>query len=127
MRTIAPLPHHLRPWREWYQFEIWRKRRRAHLQKEPLCRFCAQQGLAIPATIADHIEPHRGDWNKFLTSELQSLCATHHSSTKHRLEVRGYNVDIGLDGYPLDPKHPRYSSAVCQSEKEVLIEPGGGQ
>jgi len=105
------LPHHLRPWREWYQFEIWRRRRRAHLRREPLCRTCLAQGLVTPATVADHIDPHKGDWNKFLTSELQSLCALHHS-TKHGFEWRDYQKDIGPDGYPLDPKHPRYAHAV---------------
>ena len=74
--------------------------------KEPLCRFCANEGLAMPATVVDHIEPHRGDWLKFKTNALQSLCELHHNSTKQKLELLGYRIDIGIDGYPLDPNHP---------------------
>ena len=110
MSNRSNIPYHLRPWRSWYQLGIWRRRREAHLRIEPLCRFCLQSGLVVPAEIADHIEHHRGDWNKFLTSELQSLCKRCHNSTKHRLEVRGYNVDVGEDGYPIDPRHPRYQN-----------------
>jgi hypothetical protein len=29
-----------------------------------------------------------------------------HKSTKRRIELRGYRIDIGLDGYPTDPNHP---------------------
>jgi len=107
LNTIQ-LPHHLRPWREWYQFEVWRRRRRAHLKKEPLCCYCLEIGIVTPATIADHILSHRGDWNKFLLGELQSLCEQHHNA-KSRTEKLGYDIAIGADGYPLDPKHPRYN------------------
>jgi hypothetical protein len=34
------------------------------------------------ATIADHIEPHRGNWTAFLTGKLQSLCSHCHESAK---------------------------------------------
>jgi 5-methylcytosine-specific restriction enzyme A len=61
---------------------------------------CQVRGLAVPATIADHIEPHRGDWNAFLTSELQSLCAHCHNSAKRRIELGRPRPDIGEDGYP---------------------------
>jgi 5-methylcytosine-specific restriction enzyme A len=59
---------------------------------------CQVRGLAVPATIADHIEPHRGDWT--LTSELQSLCAHCHNSAKRRIELGRPRPDIGEDGYP---------------------------
>ena len=67
---------------------------------------CAANGLAVPATVADHIEPHHGDWNSFLTGALQSLCDACHNSRKRFEEIRGYHNEIGDDGWPIDPRHP---------------------
>jgi hypothetical protein len=75
---------------------------------EPLCRFCLARGRATLASIADHIETHRGDWNKLRLGELQSLCKQCHDSAKQFLEHRGYVPDVGPDGFPLDPAHPVY-------------------
>jgi 5-methylcytosine-specific restriction protein A len=63
----------------------WRKRRAAHLASEPLCRMCRDKGLIVPATVADHIVPHRGDKTLFM-GELQSLCTRCHASTKQSQE-----------------------------------------
>jgi hypothetical protein len=30
----------------------------------------------------------------------------HHNSAKRFEEIRGYTKEIGVDGWPLDPKHP---------------------
>jgi hypothetical protein len=37
---------------------------------------------------------------------MQSLCEPCHNSAKRQIELRGYCHDIGLDGFPIDPKHP---------------------
>lgn len=58
------------------------------------------------ATVVDHVVPHRWDAEVFWSSPLQSLCATHHNSSKQSEEVRGYSLEVGLDGCPVDPKHP---------------------
>jgi predicted CXXCH cytochrome family protein len=58
------------------------------------------------ATICDHVEPHAGDWNMFLTGKLQSLCFECHNSEKRLIERRGYSKAIGEDGWPSDPAHP---------------------
>jgi 5-methylcytosine-specific restriction enzyme A len=63
----------------------WQKRRAAHLRAHPLCEYCKRQGLVTPATVADHITPHRGDPALF-AGPLQSLCATCHGSIKAREE-----------------------------------------
>jgi len=60
----------------------------------------------VVATVADHVEPHHGDWNLFLTGELSSLCRQCHEDTKGFVERHGYYPDIGLDGWPVDPRHP---------------------
>jgi len=57
-------------------------------------------GRINAATIADHIEPHKGDQQKFFFGELQSLCKLHHESAKKREEASGYSTQIGTDGCP---------------------------
>jgi 5-methylcytosine-specific restriction endonuclease McrA len=94
------------PWREWYGLGRWRNRRKVQLQEHPLCAFCLKRGLVVPATIVDHVEPHRGDWNKFVLGAVQSLCSHCHESTKKEIEQRGFARDVGLDGWPIDPNHP---------------------
>jgi 5-methylcytosine-specific restriction endonuclease McrA len=95
-----------RPWRSWYQLEVWRRRRRLQLRFEPLCAFCIARGVVTPATIADHVTPHRGDWNAFRLGALQSLCSDCHVRMKRRIDLHGYSSEIGDDGWPIDPRHP---------------------
>ena len=42
-----------------------------------------------PATICDHVEPHRGDINKFWLGKLQSLCKPCHDGAKREIELNG--------------------------------------
>jgi 5-methylcytosine-specific restriction endonuclease McrA len=102
---MAILPQD-RPWREWYQLNVWRRRRRLQLLQHPLCALCEARGVVTPATVGDHVTPHRGDWNAFRLGPLQSLCADCHGRMKHRVDLHGYSSEIGGDGWPLDPKHP---------------------
>lgn len=57
----------------------WRKARLAYLQSHPLCVECEKEGRVEPATVVDHIKPHRGDkklfWDK---NNWQPLCERHH-------------------------------------------------
>ena len=76
------------------------------LWSAPMCRLCRAKGLIMPARVADHIEWHDGDQNKFWFGQLQSLCTECHNRSKQQLEVRGYIDDIGADGFPTDPRHP---------------------
>jgi hypothetical protein len=98
-------------WARWYGLFAWRRRARAQLLHEPLCRMCAREGLAVPAKVADHIHPHKGDWNEFILGELQSLCLNHHNQVKQVIELRGYDPTVGADGYPIDPQHPANKGA----------------
>ena len=57
----------------------WRKARTAFLQRNPLCNECMKRGKITPATVVDHIIPHRGDrkllWDE---SNWQPLCKCCH-------------------------------------------------
>ena len=86
----------------------WLRRARRQLQCEPLCAMCLSEGKIVAARIADHVEPHRNVPQKFCAGALQSLCPHCHESRKKRLENRGYDNTIGLDGMPTDPRHPVY-------------------
>jgi hypothetical protein len=96
------------PARRWYKLKAWAERRRRQLQDQPSCEECLR--LSPPkvtrATIADHVEPHRGDYERFWFGKLQSLCAPCHDRIKQAEERRGFSAEIGEDGWPADPKHP---------------------
>lgn len=94
----------------YYSLLAWRVLRERQLAMRPLCAFCAAAGRATPATVADHVEPHRGDRAKFFDpSNLQSLCKTCHDAIKQTYEKSGHLKGSGLDGLPLDATHPWFA------------------
>ena len=95
-----------RDWKHFYSKASWLRRRKMQLNAHPLCSMCAARGVLTPATVADHVRPHKGDWNLFALGELQSLCKPCHDSSKRFFELRGYSNDAGADGWPTDPNHP---------------------
>lgn len=57
----------------------WRKARKLFLQQHPLCVLCQEEGKVVPATVVDHIIPHRGDKRLFWDqTNWQSLCKNCH-------------------------------------------------
>lgn len=95
-----------KPWKKLYHNVRWYRTREYHLRKNPLCAYCYSKGTVTAATVVDHVVPHRGDPAMFWKGELQSMCEFHHSSSKQREEYYGYSTEIGIDGLPVDPKHP---------------------
>jgi hypothetical protein len=93
------------------------------LRLEPLCRYCSARGKVTPATIADHVTPHRGDWNAFRLGELQSLCFDCHNRLKHRIDLHGYSSDIGVDGWPLDARHPANGGKLAGNDQTKRTPP----
>jgi 5-methylcytosine-specific restriction protein A len=82
----------------------WRKRRARQLAEYPLCRLCQEiRGEVVPATVADHVEPHRNDPVLF-AGPLQSLCAPCHNSWKQAMESGSYIRGSDVRGNPLDPR-----------------------
>jgi 5-methylcytosine-specific restriction protein A len=65
----------------------WRTARAAFLRLHPLCTYCQADARIVPATVVDHIVPHRGDRSLFWSREnWQPLCAPCHNSRKAREE-----------------------------------------
>jgi len=96
-------------WRHLYNRQAWKgpKGRRARqLAQEPLCRLCARNGRITPATVADHIEPHKGDETLFWKGRLQSLCAPHHDAAKQSIDRQGFGGECDETGWPTDHRHP---------------------
>jgi 5-methylcytosine-specific restriction enzyme A len=93
-------------WDAWHKKQRWRNRSAMQLQDHPLCVMCLDQGIVMPATVADHFIPHRGDPQLFWFGCLQSLCWPHHNGTKQQEEKKGFSHDIGADGFPTDARHP---------------------
>lgn len=103
-------------WAHLYNARSWRKRRAEQMRAEPLCRYCKRLGRITAATIADHIEPHRGDLIKF-AGPLQSLCKPCHDSVKAREE--GGSGVLGCDaaGRPLDASHHWHDAGPASSTR----------
>jgi hypothetical protein len=100
-----------------YSTSRWVHCRALQLQREPCCALCLTRGVVTPASVADHVEPHGGDWLRFFTGRLQSLCKPCHDTVKRvedkRVEdKRGYSTAVGADGFPSDPRHPFNSGLV---------------
>lgn len=82
-------------YRRWYSLPIWTDDLRPNqLLNEPFCRECAKLGQRVYATDVDHIEDHKGSWEKFTDREnLQSLCHRCHSrKTMQELNKKRRNL-----------------------------------
>lgn len=116
-------------WHKFYSLAIWRGPkglRLAQLRRQPLCEFCLARGEVVPATVVDHIQPHRGDWDLFTDPDnLQSLDKNCHDSAKAEIESRGYHSQCGLDGMPVDPNHPANRPRPGSQRKGVHRDPTG--
>jgi 5-methylcytosine-specific restriction enzyme A len=95
-------------WQHLYNKRRWRRRSKLQLTMFPLCTICERKGIIVAATEADHIEPHKGYLRAFFTGPLQSLCSDCHRR-KGVEERRNYDNEIGLDGFPTDPRHPFFA------------------
>jgi len=84
-----------------YRTARWEALRELHLAASPLCGYCLARDIVTEATVCDHIEPHRGDVDKFWAGPFQSLCATCHSDDKQREELGLHRKGTSADGWPL--------------------------
>ena len=109
-------------WLRYYKTARWQRMRGMQLKRYPLCKMCLSDGVVTPATVVDHVVPHNGDWHFFILGPLQSLCATHHNSTKKQEEINGFSPQVGLDGWPTDHNHPVYANIKKNADVRVLQE-----
>jgi 5-methylcytosine-specific restriction endonuclease McrA len=80
----------------------WRRRREQQLRREPLCAWCGRRGRVASASVAHHVEPHRGDLNKFWFGALISLCKECHDIDAQRIEHGGCaRAIVDADGWPM--------------------------
>ena len=83
----------------------WQKARATYLREHPVCAYCARFGRLTPASVVDHVIPHKGDSRLFWDSHnWQPLCAACHDGAK-RAEERGGRGGCDLDGLPATPAH----------------------
>jgi 5-methylcytosine-specific restriction protein A len=75
-----------RPWRRWYGLAIWKSIRTHQLAEHPLCARCLDDGRVVLATVVNHVDPHRGDWDKFISGPFESCCKPCHDSIVQREE-----------------------------------------
>ena len=84
----------------------WKRLRLQHLMREPLCRRCKAKGKVTQATEVHHvIKCFDNPTLQMDPSNLESVCTPCHAPLTHD-DRRGYSREIGLDGYPVDPRHP---------------------
>ncbi len=58
----------------------WHTISRRWLKRNPWCTACGAEGVVEPATVVDHVVPHRGDMAKFWNKDgWQGLCGMHHA------------------------------------------------
>jgi 5-methylcytosine-specific restriction enzyme A len=63
----------------------WRRARAAYLAQHPLCAACQVLGRVVPATVVDHVVPHRGDAARFWDeANWAALCKRCHDAKSAR-------------------------------------------
>lgn len=92
-------------WRRLYRTKRWLETRRAQLAAHPLCAMCKPR--VVSATVCDHKDKDSKRTEEgFFAGPFQSLCKTHHDSTRQREERTGNVIGCDESGIPLDPKSP---------------------
>ena len=72
---------------KWLNSARYRTRRKAHLEKNPLCVECQQKGKIRKGAILDHIIPHKGNSELFWDeSNWQTMCWSCHSSKTNKYD-----------------------------------------
>lgn len=92
-------------WKHLYG-RAWQRLRAAHLAAHPLCVECLADNRVTPASVVDHIVPHKGDAALFNDPRnLQSLCKPHHDKDKQAIERGRGRPGCDADGIPRSHLH----------------------
>jgi len=96
-----------------YSTAAWKRLRKSHLSRFPLCVSCETMGKLTFANTVDHIVPISAGGPAFPSHDgLHSYCAACHSrktargveagAVRTRKPIKGCDIN----GHPLDPAHP---------------------
>ncbi len=92
-----------------YSTQRWQRLRKVKLAEDPLCVSCLEMSITKPANHVDHVKAIKHGGDPWEWSNLQSLCASCHTTKTSHIEVhRQGRVPVkGCDehGNPLDPGH----------------------
>lgn len=87
----------------------WQQARLRFLRSNPLCAMCAKRNRVTPATVVDHVIPHKEDTDLFWDEgNWQGLCTPCHNGPKAQLERSGKITGCDEHGNSLDPNHHWY-------------------
>jgi len=85
-----------------YNNPKWRKLRNKWLKYYPRCRWCGiKERLQV-----DHKMPIAKGGNPYSYDNLQTLCISCHSKKTGSRDKKRVTSECGVDGIPIDPKHP---------------------
>ena len=80
----------------------WNKARVRFLKTHPLCVRCRAKGMITPATVVDHVTPHRGNqklfWNEGNWQPLCKSCHDRKTMTEDHNPIYGYDFWWGVGG-----------------------------
>jgi len=78
------------PYRGWYKTARWQRLRWKVLVRDLFaCQMCGRIDPDTSKLVCDHVEPHRGDREKFWSGPFQTLCVDCHDRHKQIMERRG--------------------------------------
>ena len=102
-------------YRKLYKTRQWQALREAVIQRDMgRCRKCGiglTLGRSGPrAAVVHHKKPHKGNLDLFFDAgNLETQCNACHSGSTQSEEKLGFSTEIGIDGWPVDEKHPANS------------------
>ena len=77
------------PYRRWYKTARWQSLRWDVLTGDNFtCRMCRKIEPNTARLVCDHVEPHRGDPEKFWSGPFQTLCKDCHDGIKSSMDRR---------------------------------------
>lgn len=94
-----------KPWRKWYNLPLWKTIRRDQLERQPLCERHLKRNEVVAATVVHHVHQHNGSWALFIQGPFESVCKGCHDGEIQQEEAAGCSMQIGDDGWPVDPRH----------------------
>lgn len=98
-------------YRHLYKTKVWQQLRDVVFARDRrICQLCGKPchiggDRHDPfAAVCDHIRDHNGDRDLFFDlNNLQTLHKVCHDKGKRNVVARGYDIAIGVDGWPTDP------------------------